>query len=253
MSFFNVFPAAVISVCFVALSQPAPQSAKQQAIFAADGRVPLATLNFLVGDWRGVGQPRRGSNVGAWSETVSCAWDFSTTTPAIVLTADKGQQFESLRFFWEEGRRAIVLEQKQPSGVITYTAAAPEEAVSKLVLLSAMDSEQTVYRCTIQQLSDIRATVLLEKQTSAGGSFRRTAQIGYTRSGQRLAIAGANQRKCIVTGGLGTIPVTHQGKTYYVCCQGCVQAFQDAPDEIIADYQAALKKAAADSQPDLQP
>ena len=71
---------------------------------------------------------------------------------------------------------------------------------------------------------------------------RRIAGIGYTRAGEKLAQAGGNQRKCIVTGGLGTIAVSHKGKTYYVCCQGCVQAFNDAPEAIIADYQASLKK-----------
>lgn len=246
MSCLSMKSALVICLCLLARGQVASEPAKQPTRSAANGRSQLASLNFLVGDWRGVGQIRRGSNVGAWTETMSCAWDFQQTSPSIVLSTDNGRQFESFRFFWDEKRETIVLEQKQSTGVIVYTAAVPDESHSKLVLLSAADSEQTAYRCTVQQLNEIRATVLLEKQTSAKGSFRRIAEIGYTRSGQRLAIAGANQRKCIVTGGLGTIPVTHKGKTYYVCCQGCVQAFQDAPDDIIAEYLASLKKSTSD-------
>ncbi|MCP4510175.1 MAG: YHS domain-containing protein, partial [Fuerstiella sp.] len=46
----------------------------------------------------------------------------------------------------------------------------------------------------------------------------------------------------VVTGGLGTIAVSYKGKKYYVCCQGCVQAFNDDPETIIAEYNASLKK-----------
>ena len=39
-----------------------------------------------------------------------------------------------------------------------------------------------------------------------------------------------------MTGGLGTIPVTHAGKTYHVCCTGCVAAFEADPEGTLADY-----------------
>jgi YHS domain-containing protein len=41
----------------------------------------------------------------------------------------------------------------------------------------------------------------------------------------------------VVTGGAGTIPVTHKGKTYYVCCTGCRDAFNDDPEGTIAAYE----------------
>jgi len=210
----------------------------------AVARENLKPLNTLVGEWRGVGQLRRGSRVGAWTERVSCAWDFQSPEPAVVLTGQDSQQFDSLRLQWDSKQQRVVLKHKMGDTTFVYSGDMPEEWPDKLVLTSTPYADGTTRRCNIQQLNDIRATVLFEKQTSPTGSFRRIAEIGYTRSGERLAVAGDNQRKCIVTGGLGTIPVSHNGKTYYVCCQGCVQAFNDAPDAIIADYKASLKAAA---------
>ncbi|MCR9202141.1 MAG: hypothetical protein NXI04_26155 [Planctomycetaceae bacterium] len=215
---------------------------------SATGKVALERFNGLVGQWKGTGQPRRGSNRGAWREKTSVAWNFKDKRPAILITADGSKQFESLQLTVKQGR--LVARQKQGDAVIEYTAplsdtwpaVSPTKWPAKIVLTSKVDEKGVTYRCTLQQLSDIRATILLEKQSSPTGSFRRLAGVGYTREGERLAQVGGTSRKCIVTGGLGTIAVSHKGKTYYVCCQGCVQAFNDAPDEIIAEYQASLKK-----------
>lgn len=202
----------------------------------------LSRLNSLIGDWRGVGQLKRGSRKGAWSEKAAIAWSFQKDQPAITLTADGGQQFQKLQFTWLEPQQMLSMNLIAKDQTMVLTGKIPEVWPGKIELLSLPQKNGAQFRCTIQQLSDKRATVLLEKRATATGSFRRTAAIGYTRAGERLAVVGGNKRKCIVTGGLGTIPVTHKGKTYYVCCQGCVQAFNDAPDAIIAEYKATLDK-----------
>jgi YHS domain-containing protein len=50
-----------------------------------------------------------------------------------------------------------------------------------------------------------------------------------------------------VSGGKGTMSTVYKGKTYYFCCTGCRDAFNDDPDGIIAEAaaRAAKKKAAA--------
>ena len=47
----------------------------------------------------------------------------------------------------------------------------------------------------------------------------------------------------MVTGGAASIPVSYKGKTYYVCCTGCKQAFDDDPEGILAEYESRLKQA----------
>ena len=69
------------------------------------------------------------------------------------------------------------------------------------------------------------------------------AGIGYTRSGTRLATANIGPL-CIVTEGKGTSKVSYKGKTYWVCCSGCRDAFLDDPEGVLADARdrAAEKK-----------
>ncbi len=45
-----------------------------------------------------------------------------------------------------------------------------------------------------------------------------------------------------MTGGAGTIRVSYKGKSYYVCCTGCRDAFNDDPEGILADYRARLEE-----------
>jgi hypothetical protein len=81
--------------------------------------------------------------------------------------------------------------------------------------------------------------VLAERQAAAG-TFTRLAELGYTRQGSGFG-KNVAQRECIVTGGLGTIEVMHNGQSYYVCCTGCRDYFHQNPDKVLAEYAARAK------------
>jgi hypothetical protein len=66
-------------------------------------------------------------------------------------------------------------------------------------------------------------------------------QVSYTRKGEDFGIKEKKQ-ECVVTGGLGTIAVMYKGVTYYVCCSGCRDVFNENPEKIIAEYQKKKKK-----------
>ncbi len=71
--------------------------------------------------------------------------------------------------------------------------------------------------------------------------FNRQYQIAYTKDGVTFGTAGEKKPECVVTGGLGTMQVSYMGQTYYVCCSGCRDAFNDNPAKIIAEYKARKK------------
>ena len=71
--------------------------------------------------------------------------------------------------------------------------------------------------------------------------FNKEWQIGMTREGVSLA-SGKKLPECIVTGGLGTMTVSYKGVTYYVCCSGCRDAFNENPEKIIKEAEAKKKK-----------
>ena len=70
--------------------------------------------------------------------------------------------------------------------------------------------------------------------------YGRDFQVGCTRLGETFGTA-AKKVECIVTGGLGTMPVMYKGVTYYVCCSGCRDAFNETPEKFINEYNAKKK------------
>jgi hypothetical protein len=107
----------------------------------------------------------------------------------------------------------------------------------RMVLESAADEQNEVHRVTITRLSENRVVWLFEKRGASQTFYQRVAEIGFQREGTRLAAKDGSGPECVVTGGLGTIAVSYQGKTYYVCCTGCRDAFNDDPAGILAAWE----------------
>lgn len=201
----------------------------------------LAEFNALVGGWRGVGQPRRGSRKGAWSEKADWVWDFKDG-PAIKYEVDGGKLVDSAVLTWDAAEGAYVLDVKLADEQNRrYKGKLNDD---KLTLTSATDDDGYTHRVTITLLNEKRTLVLLEQRKEPQKFYSRVAEVGYTRKGTRLATAGSGEPECVVTGGAGTMPVMHQGKTYYVCCSGCRQAFEDDPEGILEDYRKRLAERA---------
>src|SRR4051812_48450668 len=64
---------------------------------AAKQQEQLAKVQAIVGSWRGVAQPVRGSSKDAWAEQADWAWDFSQSSPALVAASPQGKYFSRVR------------------------------------------------------------------------------------------------------------------------------------------------------------
>lgn len=226
----------ILTLATVHHALPGPEE-QVSAVTAA--RRQLERLNGLIGEWRGIGQIRRGSNQGAWKQTSEFVWDFSQESPAIRYVVADGRLAREARITWDATLNCYVCTLQHPDGRETVCRGNWEDI--RLVLTSEPDGEQQRLRLTITPLNDKRTLVLHETAMGAG-AFGRVAEVGYTREGTRLALPGNVGRECVVTGGAGTMEVTYKGETYYVCCTGCRQAFDDDPAGVIADFKARLKK-----------
>ncbi len=71
--------------------------------------------------------------------------------------------------------------------------------------------------------------------------FNRQYQVAFTKLGESFG-AAEKKPECIVTGGLGTMTVSYNGQTYYVCCSGCRDAFNDNPAKFVAEYKKKKRK-----------
>ena len=61
---------------------PPATSKAASAALRLEAQTSLARLNVLIGDWRGVGQPKRNSNKDAWTEKSTWVWDLQGDRPA---------------------------------------------------------------------------------------------------------------------------------------------------------------------------
>ena len=238
LALFLILPLFALTLCAVEQDKKPVESPQKAA---------LAKFNGLIGGWRGVGLPQRGSSKGAWKETAEWAWSFENKETALVYNIEEGKHLK-------QARLTFAPESKTYHLTATYADDAKRKFSGtlkgkKLELVSEPDKEGETQRLTITELNEKRTLVLLERSISEDRYFR-IAEVGYTREGTRLAVAGANGPECVVTGGKATSPVMYMGKTYYVCCTGCRQAFEDDPAGIIAEYEAkvAARKEAASQQ-----
>lgn len=199
----------------------------------------LQKFNDTIGGWRGVAMPQRGSAKGAWKEDADWAWSFDKKQPALVINVEESKLLTSARItFDEESKQYRMAGNYADKTVRNFTGELKE---NKLILISEPDADEIRHRVTITKLNPKRLLVLIERSTIPN-EFARIVEVGYTREGTRLAVEGVAGPECVVTGGLGTSTVSFMGKTYYVCCTGCRQAFDDDPAGVIAAFQA--KKAA---------
>jgi hypothetical protein len=206
----------------------------------AAAKTALQKFNDLIGGWRGTGQPRRGSTAGAWQETAEFVWEFKGEAPAINYVVTDGKLVTLGRITWDAAAKSFHMILTTPDKTSRTLTGAWDDG--KVVFNSTADANGEVHRITITPLNEKRTLVLYEKKKEMATAFNRVAEVGYTREGTRLATSGSGQPECIVTGGLGTMTVSYMGKTYYVCCTGCKQAFEDDPAGIIAEAAERLKK-----------
>lgn len=206
----------------------------------AQQREALADLQVLVGQWRGVGQPRRGSTRDSWIESSQWQWTFKGEQSALEFEAEKGRFYirGRLSALDEAGQFQLEMTRTDNGQVDLFRGSLDDDGT--LVLLAANDEIEPVARISLRTVaSGDRLLILLERRTNSAGTFSRIAEIGYTRKGSGFG-QGNSQRECIVTGGLGSMAVTYKGKTYYVCCGGCRELFEDDPEGVLEDYQKRL-------------
>jgi hypothetical protein len=196
----------------------------------------LAALQPYIGVWRGVGQVQRGSNRGAWREQADWAWKFEREHASVVFHVHDGKYFADGKIHPGEAGM-LDLDLTEPAGQTQVQYRGSKGADGALVFVALKPGGNGPARVTMRQVADgDRLVVLLERRVTED-RFSRLAEIGYTRQGSTFA-KGSTQPECVVTGGAGTIPVEYQGRTYYVCCTGCKELFNDDPAGVLAEYRA---------------
>jgi hypothetical protein len=222
-----------ITVPLPAAEEPARRTPKEA----------LQAFNDLIGSWRGTGDLVQGTREekqkGFWTETIKWEWQFKGQDTWLKADFEKGKHFArgELRYLPDKDRYRLTL----------WTPAKEEQVFEgalkdrRLTLERGDDATKESQKLTISLLHANRYLYRFEVKKAPQAVFTALYQVGATKEGVPFA-AGDGKPECIVSGGLGTMAVSYKGKTYYVCCSGCRDAFNDDPEKYIREFEARKGK-----------
>ena len=195
----------------------------------------LQQVGEMVGEWKGNAQAKVGTKDQLWKENFSLGWKFKSGESWLALEFKDGKNIAKGDLKYLPAKKVYQL---------TVTDAKKKELVyegtivkGNLVLTSKDKDSGDVQRLTMFTLADgARLMMKSELQAKGRGLFSEQFQIAASKEGESFA-GGGKKNICLVTGGLGTIAVSYNGKTYYVCCSGCRDEFNDNPKKYVDAFE----------------
>jgi YHS domain len=206
-------------------------------------KAALRELQDYIGGWKGDGQTKAspGPRDPSWSETVNWSWRFKGDDAWLTIDFKGGKFLKSA-----EVRYAPKTKTYQLSGT-------PVEGKDKLVFEGKLEDDKLVFERKDPATKDvqrirmniagegIRFIYQVDQRTETGTIWKFQYKVATTKVGESLAKKKKGP-ECVVSGGLGTIQVSYNGTTYYVCCSGCADAFKESPKKYVDEFEKSKKK-----------
>ncbi|QJW94581.1 TRASH domain-containing protein [Frigoriglobus tundricola] len=208
----------------------------------------LQPFNVLVGSWKGSGTPEGTKDeraAGAWEETVAWEWKFKDQDAWLAVAFTKSKHFTKGELRYTPGKDGapqftLVLTGADKSTATFVGGLSDKDKVLTLVRTDGPAAEE--HRLVFSLLHHNRHLYRFEtRPANTAVAFAKKYQVGATKEGVAFADATKGP-ECIVSGGLGTMKVTHKGKDYYVCCSGCRDEFKADPEKYIKLAEAKAKE-----------
>lgn len=187
-------------------------------LLLAQDRDPATTkeamqrIQILVGPWKCTASNKE-SRQDSWMEKQD--WNFKIEKDEYQLEAKITDSK-----YWRDAILSYDLKNKVYR--LTATRADGRKAAfegrrkdTELVLDETVEKDSPQDRITFHLLRDNRILISIERRAAGKESFLLTYAYGCTKEG--VPFVKGEPPKCVVTGGTGTIPVSYDGKTYYVC------------------------------------
>ncbi len=202
----------------------------------------LRPFNDLIGSWRGTGEPygsRAEKQKGFWEEKIAWQWQFKGEDAWLLADIDKGRHFTRAELHYLPARDRYEMKLTTPAKeVLTFEG----ELKDKQLTLERQDADKDeTQRVVLSLLHANRYLLRYDVRGAQQKAFAPRFRVGATKEGVAFA-GGDGGPECIVSGGKGTIRVSYQGKTYYVCCTGCRDEFNAEPEKYVKEYEAKKAK-----------
>lgn len=198
----------------------------------------LQEFNDFIGSWKGNGGPEkpRPAPKEMWSEAVTWAWRFKGDDAWLTMTVKNGRYFQSgdLRYLPAQKRYQLTAATKDGRKLVFEG-----EWKNEMLTLDRQDAaKKETQRLKMNLAAEgVRFIYTYEHKAEGRTLFVRDYRVACTKEGESLG-AAEKKIKCVVSGGLGKIPVSYKGTTYYVCCSGCRDAFLENPVKYIKEFES---------------
>ncbi|MCU0703281.1 MAG: YHS domain-containing protein [Fimbriiglobus sp.] len=204
-----------------------------------DAKLPFRPLAPLIGGWKCSGKADD-SDKTIWGERAEWAWKFQGNDAWLTVVFEKGKHFTAGELRYDSKEKHFTLKLTTPDKTEqTFTGTLGEGKQKEPILTLERPDGETLQRFTLTLLHANRHLYQMSSRPKTLDTFTRRWLVGATKEGEAFADV-AKGPECIVSGGAGTIAVTHKGTTYYVCCSGCKDEFKSDPEKYI--QLAAQKK-----------
>src|SRR5438128_1290004 len=207
----------------------------------APAKEALQALQDYIGSWKGNGTSEKNKSE-IWNEKVAWAWRFKGQDAWLTLDFGDSRLFKNgeIRYLPDKKLYQLTLVDKKDKKQV-YQGKLTGTKKDKL-MLERLDAEtkETHQLALNMAAGGIGSVYTYSIKPENRTLYARQWQLRFTKEGESFATA-KKQVECVVTGGLGTMPVMYKGVTYYVCCTGCRDAFNENPEKIIKEYLARKK------------
>ena len=218
-----------------------------------DVKKALKPIQVVLGPWHAIIDKTK------TYEDLQWVWDWKTdrAQPALAMaTKEEGAYFKTARLTYlvDEEKFQMTLtdkdgKQRLLQGVFT---AEPTDQPGE----DKKQTPQRTYKLQLTETGDAkdRWQIVMNQQDNnrylfelsqlRGSRFVRFDTMASQREGTSFALDDSDfkEKTCVISQGLGTMQVSHKGKSYWVCCSGCKAAFEDDPEKWIAKFEAMQTK-----------
>lgn len=218
-----------------------------------DVKKALKPIQIVLGPWHAIIDKTKSYEDLQW------VWDWKSdrAQPALAMaTKEDGAYFKTARLTYlvEEDKFQMTLADKdgkqrvlqgvfiaEPTDKPGEDKKQTPQRTYKLQLTEPGDAKDR-WQIVMNQQDNNR--YLFELSQWRGSRFVRFDTMASQREGTSFALDDSDfkEKTCVISQGLGTIQVSHKGKSYWVCCTGCKAAFEEDPDKWIAKFEAMQEK-----------
>jgi len=221
----------------VASAAPAADSADKEKVM--DG---LRELNEFIGGWKGSGatKPRPTPRDPFWSEEIDWSWRFKGDDVWLSVKTKGGKFMKGAELRYLPAKKLYRMTAETTDGKsLTFDGTFKDDKLTIERIDPATKETQQIRMNTAAE--GIRFIYQVQRKAEGATIWKPEVLVATTKLGESLAKA-EKKNECVVSGGLGTTPVTFMGETFYVCCSGCADAFRENPKKYVDEFKTKKGK-----------